>query len=187
VRLERGSLEVTKEVVRSAGWECFVETCWPDLRFAARMLRKNPGFAAVAVLTLALGIGANTAIFSIMNAALFRPLPYRNANEIVISYSVSRQTHDIGVRVALGAGRREILRLILREGLTLALVGVSIGLAGAFVATHVLSAMLYEVGATDFFTFLCMALILLLVALLASYIPTRRAARVDPMVALRCE
>ena len=86
VRLERGTLQVTKEVVRSAGWESLVETFWQDLRFATRTLRKSPGFAAVAVLTLTLGIGATASIFSVVDAVLLRRLPYRNPSRIVSLY-----------------------------------------------------------------------------------------------------
>jgi predicted permease len=83
VRLERGSLEVSKEIVRSASWESFVETLWQDLRFAARMLRKSPAFTAVVILTLALGIGANTAIFSLINALMLRSVPVRDPGSLV--------------------------------------------------------------------------------------------------------
>src|SRR6267378_4021498 len=82
VRLERGSLEVTKEIVRSATWESFLETCWQDLRFAIRMLRKSPAFTIVAILTLAFGIGANTAIFTLLHASLWRPLPVKDPQGI---------------------------------------------------------------------------------------------------------
>ena len=82
VRLERGSLELSKEIVRSGGWESFVETCWQDLRFAVRVLRKSPSFTAIAVLTLALGIGANTAIFTLLHASLWSPLPVSDPKEI---------------------------------------------------------------------------------------------------------
>jgi len=83
VRLERGNLEVTKEVVRSAGWESFVETLWQDLHFATRMLRKSPGFAATTVVTLALGIGLTTSALTAFRATLLRPVDVRDADRMV--------------------------------------------------------------------------------------------------------
>jgi putative ABC transport system permease protein len=83
VRLERGSAEITKEVVRSAGWESLVETYWQDLRFGLRMLCKSPGFSAAAVLTIALGIGANSAIFGLVDSAFLRGLPFSDPERLV--------------------------------------------------------------------------------------------------------
>jgi putative ABC transport system permease protein len=105
----------------------------------------------------------------------------------VIAYTTSQRTHEIGIRMALGAKSREILQLILRQGLILGVAGVAAGLAAAFAITRPLTVMLYGISATNAITFFGISLLLLFISLVASYIPARRATRVDPLVALRYE
>jgi len=121
------------------------------------------GFAALALLLSAIGIYA------------------------LISYSVSQRTREIGVRVALGAQRSNVLRMVLREGLQLLVFGLLLGWVGAFLATRVMRSLLYSTSATDAVSFVAASIMLIAVALLACYIPARRATKVDPMIALRYE
>jgi len=105
----------------------------------------------------------------------------------LLSYEVSRRTREIGIRMTLGAHQGNVLKLVLRHGIVLALVGAALGIGVALGVTRYLTSMLYDVHANDPLTMIAVAVLLVVVALAACYVPARRAMRVDPMVALRHE
>ncbi len=172
-----------------------MNTLWQDIRFAVRMLVKNWSVSAIIVVVLALGIGANTAIFSVVNAALLRPLPYADPDRLVrltedspnvpqmsISYPNLQDWREQN-KVFSGLAGMQFRSL----NLTGTLIGVAIGLAAAFALTRLLASLLFGVTSTDALTFASVSSVLVAVALIACYIPARRATKVDPLVALRSE
>jgi putative ABC transport system permease protein len=105
----------------------------------------------------------------------------------VLAYSVAQRTNEIGIRIALGAGQSKIFRLVIGQAMTIVAISVAVGLVGAFAATRLLSSLLFGVGAWDPITFSAIVILIALIALLAAWLPARRAANVDPIVALRTE
>jgi len=185
----------------------FAQRAWPFMRIVARS-KSDPSVVAAAIREAVRAIDKDqpvdkiTTMSSVVSASIvdrsfymqllgtFASLAFILAAVGiygVVSYSVAQRTREIGIRVALGARRRDVLGLVLREALRLTALGVALGLVGAFVATRVLRSLLFEVKPTDPATFICLSLLLTFVALVASYIPARRATKVDPLVALRYE
>ncbi|HEX5706692.1 MAG TPA: ABC transporter permease, partial [Pyrinomonadaceae bacterium] len=178
------------------------------MHLAVRSSNSNPEQLARAVAAEVRALDADQPVYSVrtMDDALAQSLAPRRLNATllavfatvaltlaaigvygVISYSVARRTHEIGVRMALGAQRGDIMRLVLRQGMLLALCGVAAGVLAALALTRVMTGLLFGVSATDPLTFAFVALVLAAVATLACLIPARRATKVDPMVALRYE
>ena len=160
------------------------------VRQEVRALDKDVPVTQVQTMEKVLGASVAQPRFSMLLVGLFAGLALvLSAVGIygVMAYAVSRRAHEIGVRMALGAGANQVLKLVLKDGMTLAFAGIAVGLLGAFALTRLMASLLFGIGAKDPLTFVTVAAFLAFVAFIACYIPARRATKVDPLVALRNE
>jgi putative ABC transport system permease protein len=160
------------------------------VRQEVRAIDKDVPVTQVQTMEKVLGASVAQPRFSMLVVGLFAVLALvLSAVGIygVMAYAVSRRAHEIGVRMALGAGANQVLRLVIKDGMTLALTGIAVGLIGALALTRLMASLLFGIGAKDPATFVSVAIFLALVAFIACYIPARRATKVDPLVALRNE
>jgi putative ABC transport system permease protein len=151
-------------------------TLFADLRFAVRMLAKRPGFTTRRFALTLIGLFAGLALL-VASIGIYG----------VISYTVAESTRELGIRMALGAVKADVLRMVLGRGLKLVLVGIAVGAIAGLAATRVVASFLFGVSAYDPLTFVAVGGIFVMVALAACLIPARRATNVDPMIALRYE
>jgi ABC-type antimicrobial peptide transport system permease subunit len=160
------------------------------VREQVRAVDKDVPVTHVQTMETVLGASVGQQRFSMLLVGLFAGLALvLSAVGIygVMAYSVSRRSHEIGVRMALGAGAGQVLKLVLKDGMSLAFAGIAVGLLGAFALTRLMASLLFGIGAKDPMTFASVAVFLAAVALIACYIPARRATKVDPLIALRNE
>jgi predicted permease len=160
------------------------------VRQEVRALDKDVPVTQVQTMEKVLGASVAQPRFSMLLVGLFAVLALvLSAVGIygVMAYAVSRRAHEIGVRMALGAGANQVLKLVIKDGMTLAFAGIAVGLLGAFALTRLMASLLFGIGAKDPLTFVSVAAFLAFVAFIACYIPARRATKVDPLIALRNE
>jgi hypothetical protein len=144
---------------------------WQDVRYGLRVLAKSSGSTAIAILTLALGIGAITTIFSVIDSVLLNPFPYKNADRLA--------TPSIRLR--------DVLRMVLKSGLVLVTAGALAGVIMSLALTRLIASQIWGVSATDPWTFSVVVLVLFVAGLAACLLPARRATQVNPLIALHSE